>query len=68
MGSFNEWVKGSFLEHPQNRKVVITALNLLYGAAVIMRINNLHCQGITLSPNLSRVVPLDIAQIKGYLS
>lgn len=46
MGAFNEWVKGSVLEPPQNRKTVTVALNLLYGAAVISRLNGLRSQGI----------------------
>src|SRR5262249_56156625 len=37
MGAFNEWVKGSFLERPDQRRVVTVALNLLYGAAVLVR-------------------------------
>ena len=31
IGAFNEWVKGSFLEQPENRRVVTVALNLLLG-------------------------------------
>ena len=33
MGAFNEWTKGSFLERPENRRVVTVAKNLLHGAA-----------------------------------
>jgi trans-AT polyketide synthase, acyltransferase and oxidoreductase domains len=47
MGAFNEWVKGSPLESPKNRTVVAVALNLLYGAALAMRRQHLHSQGIT---------------------
>ncbi len=68
MGAFNEWTKGSFLEHPENRKVADVALNLLFGAAVIMRINNLRCQGIPLSSDIIRVVPLETAKIIEYLN
>lgn len=46
MGAFNEWVKGTFLEGVSNRKAVTVARNLLQGAAVIMRLNNLRYQGI----------------------
>lgn len=48
MGAFNEWVKGSFLENPANRKVVTIALNILHGAAVISRLNTLRNQGVVL--------------------
>src|SRR5205823_9172465 len=37
MGAFNEWVRGSFLERPKERRVVTVALNILYGAAVLLR-------------------------------
>ena len=34
MAAFNDWVRGSFLEPPENRRVATVALNILYGAAV----------------------------------
>jgi trans-AT polyketide synthase, acyltransferase and oxidoreductase domains len=46
MGAFNAWVKGSFLEAPENRSVVQLALNLLEGAAVIGRAQQLLGFGI----------------------
>ncbi|OAI47893.1 2-nitropropane dioxygenase [Planctomycetaceae bacterium SCGC AG-212-F19] len=46
MGAFNEWVRGSCLEQPANRRVVTVALNILYGAAVCLRASTLRCQGI----------------------
>ena len=63
MGAFNEWVKGSFLEPPQNRKTVTVALNLLYGAAVISRLNGLKNQGVDLSVAPGMVSPITDAQI-----
>jgi PfaD family protein len=63
MGAFNEWVKGSFLEPPQNRKTVTVALNLLYGAAVISRLNSLKNQGIHLSVVPGMVSPITETQI-----
>ncbi len=63
MGAFNEWVKGSFLEPPQNRKTVTVAMNLLYGAAVISRLNALKNQGIDLSVAPGMVAPITEAQI-----
>ncbi len=59
MGAFNEWAKGSFLEHPHNRRVVTVARNLLYGAAVLTRLNALRCQGVPLEPAWSRLTPLE---------
>jgi PfaD family protein len=47
MGAFNEWTKGSFLERPENRRVVAVAKNLLHGAAVLTRTNMLAAQGVS---------------------
>lgn len=45
MGAFNGWVKGSFLENPQQRTVAQIAYNLLEGAAVIGRAQQLRSFG-----------------------
>jgi trans-AT polyketide synthase, acyltransferase and oxidoreductase domains len=58
MGAFNEWVKGTFLEAPENRKTVTVAKNLLYGAAVLLRFNTLKNQGVCLPERDFRVEPL----------
>jgi PfaD family protein len=63
MGAFNEWVKGSVLEPPENRKTVTVAMNLLYGAAVISRLNGLKNQGIDMSVARGMVSPITDAQI-----
>jgi len=39
MGAFNEWVKGSPLEAPANRRAACVARNILEGAAAISRAN-----------------------------
>ncbi len=46
MGAFNSWVKGSFLSEPENRSVVQIALNLLEGAAVVTRAQQLRSYGL----------------------
>jgi hypothetical protein len=58
MGAFNEWVRGSFLEQPRQRRVTTVALNLLYGAAVLLRLQVLRCQGATINPAWARLEPL----------
>ena len=68
MGAFNEWVQGSFLERPENRKVVPVAMNILYGAAVQMRANMLSCQGVRLASDLLRVRPLELRQLQERLN
>lgn len=64
MGAFNAWVKGSFLEPPQNRKTVTVGLNLLYGAAVMSRLYNLKSQGVHLPPTPGLIRPITEAQLK----
>jgi PfaD family protein len=46
MGSFNTWARGSFLEAVENRTVVQIALNLLEGAAVVQRAQQLRSFGV----------------------
>jgi PfaD family protein len=46
MGAFNEWVKGSFLDAPESRAVVQIARNLMEGAAVITRAQQLRSYGV----------------------
>jgi len=58
MGAFNQWVQGTFLENPRNRKTVTVALNLLVGAAVITRVSWLQLQGLFLKPALTRFRPM----------
>lgn len=67
MGAFNEWTRGSCLEHPEDRSVVKVSLNILFGAAVLTRINILRFQGARLPAATQQVAPFDIAQIKEYL-
>jgi PfaD family protein len=46
IGAFNDWTQGSFLEAPENRTVTQVARNLLEGAAVITRANQLRTFGV----------------------
>jgi PfaD family protein len=68
MGAFNEWARGSFLEEPSRRQVVTVALNLLFGAAVIFRANQLLLQGMELPSDSQLLAPLEMATIKEYLN
>ena len=45
-GAFNDWVRGSFLEAPSARDAVQIAFNLLEGAAVITRAQQLRSYGV----------------------
>lgn len=64
MGAFNEWVKGSFLEKPENRNVATVAMNLLYGACVITRANWLRTQGVILPPEACHFAPMEPTDIQ----
>jgi PfaD family protein len=46
MGAFNAWAKGSFFESPAERTVVQIARNLLEGAAVVTRAQQLRSYGV----------------------
>lgn len=48
MGAFNAWTAGTFLAEPANRRVVVVAKNLLEGAAVITRAQQLRSFGVPL--------------------
>lgn len=45
MGAFNDWVRGSYLEAPENRRVVDMARHLMEGAALLYRVQHLGMQG-----------------------
>jgi len=62
VGSFNSWVKGTFLESHQARTVKQIGLNLLEGAAQITRAHQLHALGIEVPRSLYSFTPrpLDI--------
>lgn len=57
MGAFNRWVAGSFLEPSEQRTVSQVALNLLEGAAMLQRAQQLRACGLPISPNLARFAP-----------
>ncbi len=67
MGAFNEWTRGTFLEQPRNRRVVTAAMNILYGAAVLLRLNVLRCQGATVPPRWAQVPPRTIEEIQNLV-
>jgi PfaD family protein len=68
MAAFNEWVRGSFLEAPENRRVATVALNLLYGAAVLARARILGAQGVTLPAGTPRLAPLERVEIEDRIN
>ena len=67
IGAFNAWTQGSFLEKPQNRKVVTVGLNLLVGAAIAMRQTWVRSQGVHLAAGLGRFRPLELPELQNLL-
>lgn len=57
MGAFNAWVQGTFLEPPENRTVVQIARNLLEGAAVVTRAQQLRSYGVPVPSSAFHFVP-----------
>ncbi|MEW6094398.1 MAG: PfaD family polyunsaturated fatty acid/polyketide biosynthesis protein, partial [Chloroflexota bacterium] len=62
MGAFNNWVKGTYLESPQNRHVVDIARHILRGCAYLTRVRMLENQGVTFPPEVRRYVPEKASQ------
>jgi len=63
IGAFNQWVKGSFLEKPENRKTVGVAMNILCGASVTTRVNWLRNQGVVLPAGIGNFSPMQLQDI-----
>jgi len=55
MGAFNDWVKGTYLEPYENRRVADVAVQIMEGAAYLYRIQSLKMQGVELSAGLEKL-------------
>ena len=49
MGAFNDWVKGTELEEPSNRKAGVVAEKIMQGAALLYRYRAIENQGISIT-------------------
>lgn len=67
MGAFNEWTRGTFLEKPENRRVVVVAQNLIYGAAMQLRQQYLRAQGMQLPAGAAAIRPLEPDALRDLL-
>ena len=65
MGAFNAWTTGSFLDKPGNRTVVQIALNLLEGAAVATRAQQLRSCGVAVPPEAFHFTPIPLSAGNG---
>ncbi len=61
MGAFNAWAAGSFLAEPGNRGVVQIARNLLEGAAVVTRAQQLRTYGVPVPAGAFHFKPRPLA-------
>lgn len=60
MGAFNNWVKATYLEAPQERHVVDLAMHILRGCAILYRVRSLEMQGVVFPPALRRYIPTQV--------
>ncbi|MEH2383666.1 MAG: PfaD family polyunsaturated fatty acid/polyketide biosynthesis protein [Nostoc sp.] len=58
MGSFNDWVCGSYLAEPNNRRVVDVAHHIMIGATYLHRIQTLKTQGLEISDCYNHYLPI----------
>ncbi|MEH1965739.1 PfaD family polyunsaturated fatty acid/polyketide biosynthesis protein [Nostoc sp.] len=58
MGSFNDWVRGSYLSESNNRQVVDVANHIMTGAAFLYRIQSLKIQGLQMPAYYSEYRPV----------
>jgi trans-AT polyketide synthase, acyltransferase and oxidoreductase domains len=64
MTAFNDWVRGSFLEHPENRQAATVSLNILHGAAVLLRARFAALQVVAPPPGVPGLTPLQREEIE----
>ncbi len=64
MGAFNDWVKGSYLEHYENRKAADIAEKIMEGAAYLYRIQSLKMQGVKFPSILEKVEVIETQPIQ----
>lgn len=67
MGAFNEWARGTFLEQPEQRKVVTVAYNILFGSALMQRAAQLKQQVEQIDFESDLFAPLSVEQIKEFV-
>lgn len=68
MGAFNEWTRGTFLEKPEHRRVVVVAQNLVYGAAMQLRRQYLHAVGTEAPAGAAGGRPLEPDELNEVLN
>jgi hypothetical protein len=67
MGAFNDWVRGSPLEDPENRRVAEVGTELMTNAAYLVRLLHLDAHGLHVSSRLRATRPREISEQTGPL-
>ncbi len=57
LGAFNDWTKGTYLADPQHRHVADVSMQLLNGAAYLLRLRMLEAQGLRFEPQVAQYLP-----------
>jgi PfaD family protein len=57
MGAFNDWVRGSYLEAPEQRRAADIARQIMAGAAYLLRVQQLRAYGVSLPPEIAAYRP-----------
>lgn len=60
MGAFNDWVRGSYLEAVEQRRVVDVAHHIMRGTALLYRVQSLKLQGVQMPASYSQYQPLPL--------
>jgi len=68
MSAFNLWVKDSFLEPAANRTIETMCMNILWGAAVVNRINQLQSHGYAVPQQLMDIEPQSLKNISQFIA
>ncbi len=62
MGAFNDWVRGSYLAEPKNRRVAEVADQIMIGAAYLYRLQSLALQGLQLPAAYRQYQPASLTE------
>ena len=64
IGAFNAWTKGTLLERTDNRHTAEVAMNLMLGAATLLRASQLTVQGVALPRHALDYPPKPLSEIR----
>ncbi|MCD4653456.1 PfaD family polyunsaturated fatty acid/polyketide biosynthesis protein [bacterium] len=67
MSAFNQWVKGSILEAPHERTIEKMCMNILWGATVINRANQLRNHGFAVPQSIMDIQPQSLEKIFQFI-